>query len=72
MGHIINTNGLAVDPAKVKVTSKRTKADLMVVPDGCTLSVTKIKLFLGMVLYYQHFMSECSSFAKPLFALTSG
>lgn len=40
--------------------------------DGCTPSVRRIKSFLGMVFYYQHFLPNCSAVAKPLFALTAG
>ena len=47
------------------------KADLME-DDGCTPSVKRIKSFLGMVFYYQHFIPNCSSIAKSLFALTAG
>lgn len=71
LGHIIDKNGVVVDPAKVEVISKMTKADLME-DDGRTPSVKRIKSFLGMILYYQHFIPSCSSLAKPLFALTSG
>lgn len=31
-----------------------------------------MKSFLGMVLYYQDFIPNCSSIVKPLFALTAG
>ena len=40
--------------------------------DSSTPSVRKVKSFLGMVFYYQHFIPNCSSIAKPLFALTAG
>ena len=40
--------------------------------DGCTPSVRRVKSFLGMIFYYQHFIPNCSSIAKPLFALTAG
>lgn len=39
--------------------------------NGCAPSVKRINSFLAM-LYYQHFIPNCSSIAKPLFALTSG
>ena len=32
----------------------------------------KIRSFLGMVMYYQHFIEGCSAKAKPLFKLTAG
>ena len=71
LGHIIDGSGVAVDPAKVEVISKMSKADLME-DDGCTPSVRRIRSFLGMVFYYQHYIPNCSSIAKPLFALTAG
>lgn len=71
LGHVINGEGVAVDPAKVEVITKMTVQDLME-NDECTPSVRRIKSFLGMVFYYQHFIPNCSSIAKPLFALTAG
>lgn len=60
-----------MDPAKVEVISEMSKADLMD-DDGCTPAVKRIKSFLGMIFYDQHFIPNCSSVAKPLFALTAG
>ena len=40
--------------------------------DGQTPCSKKIRSFLGMVLYYQHFIEGCSAKAKPLFKLTAG
>lgn len=71
LGHIISGDRVAVDPAKVEFISKISKADLME-DDGCTPAVKRIKSFLEMVFYYQHFIPNCSSVAKPLFALTAG
>lgn len=71
LGHIIDSKGVSVDPAKVEVISMMTAQDLME-NDGCTPSVKRIKSFLGMVFYYQHFIPSCSSIAKPLFALNAG
>lgn len=71
LGHIIDGDGVAVDPEKVEVIVKMSKEDLME-DNGCTPSVRRVKSSLGMVLYYQHFIPNCSSVAKPLFALTAG
>uniref|UniRef100_A0A3B1IUQ7 Gypsy retrotransposon integrase-like protein 1 n=1 Tax=Astyanax mexicanus TaxID=7994 RepID=A0A3B1IUQ7_ASTMX len=71
LGHIVNVDGVAVDPEKVNVIVKMTAKDLME-DDGCIPSVRRIKSFLGMVFYYQHYIPNCSSIAKPLFALTAG
>ncbi|XP_066566330.1 uncharacterized protein LOC136753848 [Amia ocellicauda] len=71
LGHVINGGGVSVDPTKVEVISKMKVQDLME-NDECTPSVRRIKSFLGMVFYYQHFIPNCSSIAKPLFALTAG
>lgn len=71
LGHIIDSGGVSVDPAKVEVITRITAQDLMD-NDGCTPSVKKIKSFLGMVFYYQHFIPNCSSISKPLFSLTAG
>ena len=71
LGHIVDGDGVAVDPEKVEVIVKMSKRDLME-NDSCTPSVRRVKSFLGMVFYYQHFIPNCSSIAKPLFALTAG
>lgn len=70
MGHIVDENGVATDPDKVKTIAAMTEADLMM-EDGITPSQKKIRSFLGMVLYYQQFIPNCSSVAKPLFSLTA-
>lgn len=66
LGHVVDSNGVSVDQEKVEVISVFRKGDLMDV-DGCTPSQWKVKSFLGMVLYYQHFIIGCSSIAKPLY-----
>ncbi len=71
LGHIVTGNGVQTDPEKVKVISDIQTADLMEA-DGITPSQKKIRSFLGMILYYQHFIIDCSAKAKPLFSLLSG
>lgn len=71
LGHIINGGGVSVDPAKVEVIMKLTVRDLME-NDGSTPSVHRIKSFLCMVFYYQHFIPHCSVISNPLFSLTGG
>lgn len=71
LGHVVDSSGVSVDREKVNVITAFSKEDLMN-EDGCTPSQRKIKSFLGMVLYYQHFIPGCSSIAKPLYNLTAG
>lgn len=69
LGHVINSSGVATDPEKVSAIGAVEESDLMM-EDGITPSQRKIKSFLGMVLYYQRFIQNCSTIAKPLFSLT--
>ena len=71
LGHIIDESGVSTDPAQVDAVSKMTAADLME-PDGITPSQTRVRSFLGMVNYYQHFVPNYSAIAKPLFELLAG
>ncbi|KAI5620001.1 hypothetical protein C0J50_20438, partial [Silurus asotus] len=71
LGHVISQDGISRDPDKVEAIVKVTEADLMEL-DGVTPLPSKISSFLGMVIYYQHFIENCSVLAKPLFALTGG
>lgn len=71
LGHIIDENGVSTDPSKVENIKNMTTSDLME-PDGVTPSQKRIRSFLGMVNYYQHFMPRYSAIAKPLFDLLRG
>lgn len=71
LGHVVDSSGVSVDQEKVEVIVSFKREDLMNA-DGSTPSQRKVKSFLGMVLYYQHFIPSCSSIAKPLFSLTAG
>uniref|UniRef100_A0A8C6KM80 Gypsy retrotransposon integrase-like protein 1 n=2 Tax=Nothobranchius TaxID=28779 RepID=A0A8C6KM80_NOTFU len=71
LGHIINESGVSTDPAKVESISNMSTADLME-PDGVTPSPSRVRSFLGMINYYQHFIPNYSSVARPLFNLLAG
>lgn len=71
LGHVIDENGVSTDPSKVESISNMSCADLME-PDGVTPSPKRLRSFLGMVNYYQHFVPGYSAKAKPLFELLKG
>ena len=70
LGHVVDERGVSTDPDKVKAIAAVTEDDLMM-EDGVTPSQKKIKSFLGMIMYYQQFIHDCSHIAKPLFTLTA-
>ncbi|CAI5682637.1 unnamed protein product [Oreochromis niloticus] len=71
LGHVVDAGGVSVDQDKVRVIASFRKTDIMD-GDGCTPSQRKVRSFLGMVMFYRHFIPGCSRVAKPLFALTAG
>lgn len=71
LGHVICGDGVMKDPEKIRAIMDVGETDLME-SDGVTPSWKKIKSFLGLVFYYQHFIADCSAKAKPLFRLLSG
>lgn len=71
LGHIIDESGVSTDPSKVESLSNMTSADLMEL-DGVTPSPKRVRSFLGMINYYQHFVPSFSTIAKPLFSLLKG
>ena len=70
LGHVISESGVQTDPGKVEAINQVQVSDLMD-SDGVTPSQKKIRSFLGMMLYYQHFVEDCSTKARPLFKLLS-
>jgi hypothetical protein len=58
LGHIINRDGLAVDPKVVDILDWKAPRD-----------VSGIKSLIGMVGYYRHFIEGFSKFARPMTGL---
>ncbi|GJY42446.1 reverse transcriptase domain-containing protein [Tanacetum coccineum] len=60
LGHVINGDGIHVDPSKIKAV-KNWKA---------SKTPSKVRLFLGLAGYYSRFIKDFSKIAKPLTVLT--
>nr|GEW49621.1 putative reverse transcriptase domain-containing protein [Tanacetum cinerariifolium] len=60
IGHVINSQGVHVDPAKVEAIKSWTALK----------SPTKVRKFLGLASYYRRFIEGFSLIAKPLTKLT--
>lgn len=71
MDHEVDAGGVLVNHDKVRVIFSFQKEDL-INADECMPSQRKVRSFPGMVMFYQHFIPECSLSAKSLFALTAG
>lgn len=68
---MVDGAGVSVDQEKVRIISAFRKEDLMD-GDAWTQVQQKVTSFLALVMYYQHFISGCSSIAKPFYALIAG
>ncbi|GKD36251.1 putative reverse transcriptase domain-containing protein [Tanacetum coccineum] len=60
LGHLINNQGLHVDPAKIEAVKNWTSP----------ATPTEVRQFLGLVGYYRRFIEGFSKIAKPLTKLT--
>ena len=60
LGHMISANGISVDPSKVEVVLKWERPK----------SVTEIKSFVGLAIYYRRFIEGFSKIVTPLTQLT--
>ncbi|GJW16361.1 putative reverse transcriptase domain-containing protein [Tanacetum coccineum] len=60
LGHVVNQNGIHVDPSKIEEV-KKWKA---------FTTPSKIQSFLGLAGYYRRFIANFSKIAKPLISLT--
>ena len=62
LGHLISSNGLAMDPARVQAISKMPRPT----------SRDELVSLLGLLSYYRRFIKDLASVDGPLLALTSG
>ncbi|GJU00991.1 putative reverse transcriptase domain-containing protein [Tanacetum coccineum] len=60
LGHVVNRDGIHVDPSKVESVKNRKTLE----------SSTEIRSFLGLTGYYRRFIENFSKIAKPLTLLT--
>ncbi|KAJ9544424.1 hypothetical protein OSB04_024131 [Centaurea solstitialis] len=60
LGHLVNREGIKVDPAKVEAVMKWESPKL----------TTEIRIFLGLAGYYRRFIQDFSKVAVPLTKLT--
>ena len=60
LGHIISSDGIAVDPSKVEA----------VLDWQPPTTVTEIRSFLGLAGYYRKFIQDFSRIASPMTHLT--
>ena len=60
LGHVIDSKGIHVDPAKIEAVKNWTSPT----------SPTEIRQFLGLAGYYRRFIEGFSKIAKPLTELT--
>ncbi|MCI46590.1 RNA-directed DNA polymerase (Reverse transcriptase), partial [Trifolium medium] len=60
LGHVISSEGIAVDPAKVEDVLQWSTPE----------SVSEIRSFLGLTGYYRRFIEGFSKLAMPLIQLT--
>lgn len=70
LGYVVDESGALTDPDKVRAILSMVESDL-IMDDGVTPSQKRIRSFLGMFMYYQQFIHDCSRLAKPLFPLTA-
>jgi hypothetical protein len=56
LGHVINSEGIKTDPAKVSAVKEY----------PAPTSKTEVRAFMGLVNYYRHFIPNCSEISEPI------
>lgn len=70
IGQVVDEISLVTDLEKLSAITAMTEKALML-DDGVTPSQKMNHSFLGIVMYYQRFIKNCSRFANLLFTLTA-